>query len=658
MKRLCKALAAIALIMGTINIMPVKAANDYKFRVEVASGETTVYGNVDADYNAEFVFPKVAVIDAKSATMTIKMKDVAGLGITGEKVFSKKINTGMLGNIELNDFNINTYGAIQGMSWWNWNDETLTTPIQNFENATVSGTIGGKAYSYALAANHDANNWKIEGTPSKDVPMAWAELVKHITTTQGSNDSKIVLKSGTYIQIGTEKLTVNKDFDIDNLPNLSEEAIRDVLTLDTNAKSTGHQMQISMPKGTELKLGSTSAVLKDDAVVTVDGMNEMKYFNTLLSNLRSVKELNAIKVFGTVLDVFYHGVKGVSGQNVKVNVNFPNAEVVVDSVTLDRTEVILEKGKQALLTATIQPTNATNKDMTWKTSNKSVATVDDNGKVTAVNTGTTDITVKTTNGKIATTKVTVYQTPVIETPKIDTDIPVKDVTVGVNDKTAGETLKDITDAIINGDFAEYTTVEVANKVNEAILNNKTISTQIVITNLESKEVTKEDANLVKKAIDEIILNGKSSVSLAQYLDISVLIKANEETLGTINLLDKSIQFTIALPKDMLKEGRDFYIVRIHDGVSTIIETELEGNSLTFSTDKFSTYAIVYEDKAVITPEDPTGPSKPVGPEKPVVTPGDDAVKTDDSSLPILYIALLGTSLVILGATVYKNKKKI
>ena len=79
----------------------------------------------------------------------------------------------------------------------------------------------------------------------------------------------------------------------------------------------------------------------------------------------------------------------------------------VESVTLDKTEAELTEGEQTTLTATVNPSNATNKNVTWSSSDNAVATVD-NGKVTAVKAGTATITVTTEDGnKTATCKVTV-----------------------------------------------------------------------------------------------------------------------------------------------------------------------------------------------------------------------------------------------------------
>ena len=82
--------------------------------------------------------------------------------------------------------------------------------------------------------------------------------------------------------------------------------------------------------------------------------------------------------------------------------------VSVTGVKLNTTSVSLEVGDTTTLTATVSPSNATDKSVTWKSSNTSVATVDSNGKITAKSAGTATITVTTTDGnKTATCTVTV-----------------------------------------------------------------------------------------------------------------------------------------------------------------------------------------------------------------------------------------------------------
>ena len=81
----------------------------------------------------------------------------------------------------------------------------------------------------------------------------------------------------------------------------------------------------------------------------------------------------------------------------------------VESIALDKSEIELTEGDETTLTATINPSNASNKNVTWSSNKTSVATVAD-GKIVAVQAGNATITVKTEDGgKTATCKVTVKE---------------------------------------------------------------------------------------------------------------------------------------------------------------------------------------------------------------------------------------------------------
>lgn len=82
--------------------------------------------------------------------------------------------------------------------------------------------------------------------------------------------------------------------------------------------------------------------------------------------------------------------------------------IPVLGVTLDKQTMNLTAGSTGSLTATINPANAANKSLTWTSDNTAVATVNENGVVTAVAEGTAKITVKTVDGeKTAVCTVTV-----------------------------------------------------------------------------------------------------------------------------------------------------------------------------------------------------------------------------------------------------------
>ena len=93
----------------------------------------------------------------------------------------------------------------------------------------------------------------------------------------------------------------------------------------------------------------------------------------------------------------------------------PNVDVT--EVTLDKAELTLVEGQEAELKATVKPDNATDKTITWTSSDEAIATVAD-GKVKAVKAGTATITAKA-GAKEATCKVTVTAAVPVESVKLD-----------------------------------------------------------------------------------------------------------------------------------------------------------------------------------------------------------------------------------------------
>ena len=89
------------------------------------------------------------------------------------------------------------------------------------------------------------------------------------------------------------------------------------------------------------------------------------------------------------------------------------APVAVTGISLSKSETALTVGASETLTATVSPENANNKNVSWKSDDTAVATVDQNGKITAVGKGSATITATTEDGKYtATCTVKVSPAPV------------------------------------------------------------------------------------------------------------------------------------------------------------------------------------------------------------------------------------------------------
>ena len=99
--------------------------------------------------------------------------------------------------------------------------------------------------------------------------------------------------------------------------------------------------------------------------------------------------------------------KSSNGLTATCSVTVKEKTIEVTKVSLDKTSISMQVGDKAILKATISPTNATNKTVTWASSDTKIVTVDQKGNITAKGVGTATITVKTSNGKTATSKITV-----------------------------------------------------------------------------------------------------------------------------------------------------------------------------------------------------------------------------------------------------------
>ena len=260
----------------------------------------------------------------------------------------------------------------------------------------------------------------------------------------------------------------------------------------------------------------------------------------------------------------------------KITVNKPSENIPIESVSLDKTTLTLEEQEAETLVATINPSDTTDdKTLTWKSSNPEVATVDNNGKVTAVKDGTTTITVTTVNGKEATCTVTVTKKPV----------PIESVSLNKTTLTLEEQQAETLVATINpSDTTDDTTLtwksnnpEVATVDQEGkVTAIKEGSATITVTTVNGKEATctvtvlnataLEDAIDRAEAIDEstytadsysalktAIANGKAVLESATATqdDIDLAVEAIETAID--NLVEKASQDLLATLTAKLEE---------------------------------------------------------------------------------------------------------
>ncbi len=141
--------------------------------------------------------------------------------------------------------------------------------------------------------------------------------------------------------------------------------------------------------------------------------------------------------------------------SVEVTVN----PIAVQSVTLTPNSTSVEKGNTVSLTANIQPSNATNKAVTWTSKNEDKATVDQSGNVTGVEVGTAIIEVTTEDGGKKATATVEVTSPVVSVtgveiePSSTTVEENSTVQLSANVEPAGATNKTVTWESKNTEFA-------------------------------------------------------------------------------------------------------------------------------------------------------------------------------------------------------------
>lgn len=83
--------------------------------------------------------------------------------------------------------------------------------------------------------------------------------------------------------------------------------------------------------------------------------------------------------------------------------------IVVTDIKINENVTSMKEGESQKLTATITPDNATDKNITWKSSDESIATVSATGEVVAKKYGTVYITATSTNGKTSKIKINIKE---------------------------------------------------------------------------------------------------------------------------------------------------------------------------------------------------------------------------------------------------------
>ncbi|MDO4335639.1 MAG: Ig-like domain-containing protein [Bacteroidales bacterium] len=206
-----------------------------------------------------------------------------------------------------------------------------------------------------------------------------------------------------------------------------------VATVDANGKVTGIKVgsaTITATAKSGVSASCTINVVKTDAgTITLDkteatlkATETVQLTATILPETTTDKTVNwsssnpAIATVDnngkvTAIAVGTANITATAASRITASCKITVVETPAATITLNKTEASLKATETVQLTATIRPETTTDKSVTWKSSDESIATVDASGKVTAVAVGTADITATAASGIYASCKITVAETP-------------------------------------------------------------------------------------------------------------------------------------------------------------------------------------------------------------------------------------------------------
>ncbi len=210
-------------------------------------------------------------------------------------------------------------------------------------------------------------------------------------------------------------------------------------------------------------------ISSDESVVTVDNMGNVKALKTGTATITAK------------IDDSHRSICVI---NVKSNT------IPVTGITLNKTEVEMDVGKTLQLSVTIKPSNATDRKVSWTTSDQSIATVSSKGLVTTKKTGTVTITAQV-GGKKAVCLIEVE----------DAGIPATSITLN---KTSA--------SIVEGNSLDLTAT---------IKPDNTTNKKVTWTTSDQNIATVSNGKVTAKKAGTAIITAKTSNGLTATANITV-----------------------------------------------------------------------------------------------------------------------------------------
>ena len=161
--------------------------------------------------------------------------------------------------------------------------------------------------------------------------------------------------------------------------------------LEKNRKITGKKLTMKVSSSTAIEMKQWSTTTGKPYDLPMPGSVLVGFECTIPAGTKATFEVLLIPEKSTDLATFLH--KNLNEWKT-INGHTPPAVVPVSKLTLDKQILKLSKSETATLKATVEPANATNKDVTWSSDKPAIVTVDATGRLTAKTAGVAVINVK------------------------------------------------------------------------------------------------------------------------------------------------------------------------------------------------------------------------------------------------------------------------
>ena len=159
-------------------------------------------------------------------------------------------------------------------------------------------------------------------------------------------------------------------------------------------------------------------------------------------------------------------------------------------------------------------------------------------------------------------------------------------------KAAAEEVAKMVNTIANGGKVEGMDEELQTKIADAIEAGES-----VVIEVKSPEVTAESLGEEAKKIEEKLATNEK---IATFYNVEVVVKIGDEVAGNVTELGDKIKIALPIPANLpaVPAGytRNYVVYVLHNGeIIKISNTEVSGDTVVAASDKFSTYALAYED---------------------------------------------------------------